>query len=78
MPNITLVVPSELKRKMDAFPEMNWSEVARQAFRRKLVDLEFLKRLAEKANLSESEALRFGREIKRHAAKHRAMLAVQR
>lgn len=40
MPNITLSIPDELKKKMDQFKEMNWSEVARQAIQHKLELLE--------------------------------------
>ena len=42
MPNMTLSVSKELKDMMDKHPEINWSEVARQSFREKLTDLEFL------------------------------------
>ena len=36
MPTMTLAVPDELKKKMDNFPEMNWSEVARQSIRQRV------------------------------------------
>src|SRR3989344_5713898 len=39
MTTMTLAVPSELKHKMETFPEMNWSEVARQAFMQRIKDL---------------------------------------
>src|SRR5439155_5784384 len=32
MPNVTVAVPEELKKKMEHVPDVNWSEVARQAF----------------------------------------------
>ena len=32
MVTMTLAVPKDLKERMDSFPEINWSEVARQAF----------------------------------------------
>ena len=32
MANITVAVPEELKKKMEHVPDVNWSEVARQAF----------------------------------------------
>jgi len=44
MTTMTLAVPSELKHKMEEFPEMNWSEIARQAFIQRIKDLEFLRR----------------------------------
>ena len=32
MANVTVAVPEELKKKMKHVPDVNWSEVARQAF----------------------------------------------
>ena len=66
---MTLAVPTELKQKMDHFPEMNWSEVARQAFSHKIEDLEFLKKFKEKSTLTEEEALRLGAEVSRGLSK---------
>ena len=63
MPNLSMSVPKELKSKMDNFPEINWSEVARQSFNKKLEDLEFLKKFKEKSKLTEEDALRLGREV---------------
>src|SRR3989344_4146912 len=57
MTNLTLAVPDEIKKKMDTFPEMNWSEVARQAFKQKIEDMEFLRRFKEKSKLSEANVL---------------------
>lgn len=34
MPKVTFEVPDELKKLMDEHPELNWSEVLRQAVRR--------------------------------------------
>ena len=39
MVSITLSVPEELKVEMDEHPELNWSEIARQAIREKLAVL---------------------------------------
>ncbi|MEA3457853.1 MAG: hypothetical protein U9R21_04155 [Candidatus Thermoplasmatota archaeon] len=71
MVNITLSVPERLKREMDSFTEINWSAVAREAFREKIVDLEFLKKFKEKSELSEEEALRLGKELNKKLAKRR-------
>jgi len=49
MTTLTLSVPEEMKKKMDSIPEMNWSEVARQAFMQKIEDVEFLRRFKEKS-----------------------------
>ena len=69
MTTMTLAVPSELKHKMETFPEMNWSEVARQAFMQRIKDLEFLKKFKSDSNLTEEDALRLGRELNKNLAK---------
>ena len=63
MTTLTLAVPDEMKQKMDSFPEMNWSEVARQAFMQKIEDMEFLRKFKEKSELTEADALRLGNEV---------------
>jgi len=66
---MTLAVPSELKHKMETFPEMNWSEIARQAFMQRIKDLEFLKKFKSDSTLTEEDALRLGRELNKNLAK---------
>ena len=68
MTTMTLAVPEELKKKMDSFREMNWSEVARQAFRQKVEDLEILKKFTAKSKLTEEDALRIGKNVSRAVA----------
>ena len=63
MTTLTLAVPDEMKKKMDSFPEMNWSEVARQAFMQKIEDMEFLRKFKEKSKLTEADALKLGKEV---------------
>ena len=63
MTTFTLSVPTEIKQKMDSFPEMNWSEVARQAFIQKIADMEFLRTFKEKSKLTEVDALKLGKEV---------------
>ncbi len=65
MTTMTLAVPNKLKEKMDSFPEMNWSEVARQAFMQKVEDMEFLRKFKEKSKMTDADALRFGKEVSR-------------
>jgi hypothetical protein len=54
---------------MDAFPEINWSEVARQAIAQKLRDLRFLKRMKSESTLTEEDAVALGRKVNRALAK---------
>ena len=44
---MTIAVPRQLKDQLDKHPEMNWSEVARQAWIAKLSNLEKLELLNE-------------------------------
>ena len=69
MTTMTLAVPSELKHKMENFPELNWSEVARQAFMQRIKDLEFLRKFKSDSTLTEEDALRLGRELNKNLAK---------
>ncbi|MFW6064083.1 MAG: hypothetical protein ACOC8Y_00750 [Candidatus Natronoplasma sp.] len=62
MPNMTLSVSKELKDMMDKHLEINWSEVARQSFREKLTDLEFLEEFKSRSELTEEEAIELGKK----------------
>lgn len=69
MANVTVTIPAELKAKMRKFPEINWSEVARQAIADKTRTLERMQQLLAKSVLTETEALAVGRQIKRRVLK---------
>ncbi len=69
MVTMTLAVPEELKHRMESHSEINWSEVARQAFRQKVEDMEFLERFKSDSTLTEEDALRLGAEVNRNLAK---------
>jgi len=72
MPNLTLAIPDDLKAKMGRFPEINWSEVARQAIVEKARILDKMQRLLSKTSLTESETLSLGQQIKKRVwQKHR-------
>jgi len=63
MTTMTLAVPEELKTKMDSFHEINWSEVARQAFKEKIEDMVFLRKFKEKSTMTEKDALNLGAKV---------------
>jgi len=69
MVTVTLAVPKEMKLRMEEYPEMNWSEVARQAFDQKLKDLEFLREFKSKSTMTEEEAVELGRELNKDLVK---------
>lgn len=70
MANITLAVTDEIKKKMNSFPEINWSEIARQAITQRILLLEKMNSLLKNSKLSEEDALRLGKEVTRKAAKN--------
>lgn len=69
MVSITLSVPEELKREMDQHPEMNWSEIARQAIREKIMILKRMDMLLAKSKLTEKDALEIGKKVNKAVAK---------
>lgn len=42
MRRVTFSIPSELKEKLDRFPEVNWPEIAKRGLKEKLDSLERL------------------------------------
>ena len=63
MVNYTIVLPKELKNKMDEFPEINWSEVIRTSIKQKINDLTFLKQFTLDSDFSEEDAIKLGKEV---------------
>ena len=63
MANITLSIPEDLKKEMEKFPEINWSEVARDSIKKKIVQLSFLKGFRMDSDITVDEALKLGQEI---------------
>jgi len=55
MPSITVNVDDDLKERMEQHPEINWSEVTRQAIREKIEALEVMNELTSESELSESD-----------------------
>ncbi len=66
--NMTLAIPSELKKQMDEVKFVNWSEVARAAFRDKLVQFQLFQKIASKSKLTQKDADELGRKINRAAS----------
>ena len=73
MVSITLSVPEEMKHEMDDFQDINWSAVARQAIKKKLLMLEKFKQFTKDSTLTEEESLELGAEVSKKALeKHKA------
>ena len=69
MASITLAIPADLRAKMKQFPEINWSEVARQAILQKTQQLGQLNRLLPRSTLTEQDTIDIGRQIKQRVWK---------
>jgi len=55
MPSITVSVDNDLKERMESHPEINWSEVTRQAIEEKIETLEVMDELTSESVLTESD-----------------------
>lgn len=71
MANLTLSVPEELKKKMEEFQEINWSAVAREAFNERIRELIFIRKFKEKSTITESDAIRLGKELSQRITERR-------
>ncbi|MCJ7506215.1 hypothetical protein MUP05_07095 [Candidatus Bathyarchaeota archaeon] len=69
MGNITLSIPEQLHEKMRRHTELKWSDIARQAFEKKLREIELMEGLLSKSELTEEDAERIGHAIKAKARK---------
>ena len=69
MTNFTLSILDDLKKEMDKFPEINWSEVARASIRQKIADLNFLKGFRVNSDISPKDAEMLGQEVSKFLAK---------
>jgi hypothetical protein len=69
MVSITLAIPKEMKKEMELYPEINWSAVARAAILRKIQILKEMNKILSKSELTEEDAIFFGKQITKKAAK---------
>lgn len=63
MSTLTLAIPEEMKLQMEQCKEINWSEVAREAIRQKLSQLQLFKAIVSRSKLTEDEALKFSLDL---------------
>lgn len=69
MVNITLAVTEDLKKEMDQFNEINWSAIAREAIKKRILLLKKFGEFSKDSELTEEDAIRIGREINKKAVK---------
>ena len=63
MVSVTLSMPDELKKEMDSFMDVNWSAVAREAIKNKILLLKKFKDFTKNSKLTEIDALELGKKV---------------
>ena len=69
MPTITVNVDDDLKERMEKHPEINWSEVTRQAIRNKIEKLELMDELTADSELTNEDVDEIAAKIDESARK---------
>ena len=64
MANLTLSMSDDLYEKMKKHTELKWSDIARLAFEKKLLELELVEKLLKNSQLTEKDAEIIGHKIK--------------
>jgi len=67
MPTITVNVDDALKKRMDQHPEINWSEVTRQAIQEKLEKLELMDELTVDSELTADDVAEIATKVNESA-----------
>lgn len=67
MPSITVNVDDDLKDRMEKHPEINWSEVTRQAIQEKIETLDVMDELTSGSELTESDVAEIADRINESA-----------
>ena len=69
MPTVTVNVDDDLKERMEKHPEINWSEVTRQAIRDKIEKLELMDELTVDSELTDEDVDEIAAKINESARK---------
>ena len=69
MVSLTLSVSPELKKEMDEFPEINWSEISRQAIKRKIDLLKKMDEMLANSEMTEEDTIELGRKVNKAIAR---------
>ena len=69
MTNITLAVPEDIKKEMEKFPEINWSAIAREAIKKRIILLRKFREFTKNSEFTEEDAVNLGRELNKSLRK---------
>jgi ribosomal protein S12 methylthiotransferase accessory factor YcaO len=64
MSKVSVRVPDELKKSMEKHGKINWSEIARQAFREEIKKLELADSISSETELTEDDVQEIGEKVK--------------
>ena len=76
MASVTLTIPEDIKSELKRFSWINWSEVAREAFLKRLKRDEAFKRfdeILENSEMTDELASKLGDELKKRVAKRHGL-----
>ncbi len=68
MAELKIIIPEELKRKMERF-KIDWSSVGRELLKKEIDELSELKAIVSKSRLTEEEVLLLGKKVNKSLAK---------
>ncbi len=69
MTNITLAVPEDVKKEMEKFPEINWSAIAREAIKKRIILLRKFREFTKNSEFTEEDAIRIGKEVNKRVSR---------
>ncbi|MEK6855688.1 MAG: hypothetical protein AABX66_00870 [Nanoarchaeota archaeon] len=69
MVSMTLAIPENMKSEMETFPEINWSEIARIAIKKRLELLKKFHEFSRDSEIDEKEALELGKKLNSNLSK---------
>ena len=61
---MTLSIPPELHKELMIHSEIRWSEVARQAFEKKIKELHWMDELLKGSEISQEDVEKIGKKVK--------------
>ncbi len=66
---MTLAISQELEKKMEKHKDVRWSAVAREAFEKRVEELEWMDKILKNSEFTEKDAEEIGHKIKAEIAK---------
>lgn len=65
MAEIVVEIPEDLKKVIKKHKAVNWSRIAGEAIRKAAAELELLNAIASESKLTEEDAVKLGRKLKK-------------